>query len=50
MTIPIGKFDVRPDIRLISRWGVEMRQSRYLDRKVSYRIHTSMVLRSTQAD
>ncbi|WP_341522220.1 DUF1353 domain-containing protein [Pseudomonas sp. G.S.17] len=26
MTTPIGKFDVRPDIRFISRWDVEMRQ------------------------
>lgn len=27
MTTPIGKFDVRPDIRYISRWEVEMLQS-----------------------
>ncbi|MCD5994437.1 hypothetical protein KDX38_13370 [Pseudomonas sp. CDFA 602] len=27
MTTPVGKFDVRPDIRYISRWEVERRQS-----------------------
>ena len=27
MTVAVGKFDVKPDIRYISRWEVEMRQS-----------------------
>jgi len=27
MTAAVGKFDVKPDIRYISRWEVEMRQS-----------------------
>lgn len=27
MTTPVGKFDVKPDLRFISRWDVEMRQA-----------------------
>lgn len=34
MTAPIGKFDVHPDVRFISRWNVEMRQHMTLNDRV----------------
>ncbi len=27
MTTPVGRFDVKPDIRYISRWEVEIQRS-----------------------